>query len=168
MKREQKKNIENIEKLIQEKKKIPKNVKDKINARVFENMVFAAIILVYIVALNIGMENIPTDTYIIKEGTLSQEETEIGYVIRNEIVKKGQNEGNGIYVIASEGEKVAYNDPIFRYYSSTEKEISKEINEIDYQIQELLEKEKKITSADIKSIENQIESEISNINKLSN
>ena len=110
----------------------------------------------------------PTDTYIIKEGTLSQEETEIGYVIRNEIVKKGQNEGNGIYVIASEGEKVAYNDPIFRYYSSTEKEISKEINEIDYQIQELLEKEKKITSADIKSIENQIESEISNINKLSN
>ncbi len=64
MKREQKKNIENIEKLIQEKKKIPKNVKDKINARVFENMVFAAIILVYIVALNIGMGNIPTDTYI--------------------------------------------------------------------------------------------------------
>lgn len=110
----------------------------------------------------------PTDTYIIKEGTLSQEETEIGYVIRNEIVKKGRNEGNGIYAIVSEGEKVAYNDPIFRYYSSTEKEISKEINEIDYQIQELLEKEKNITSADIKSIENQIESEISNINKLSN
>lgn len=65
MKREQKKNIENIEKLIQEKKKIPKNVKDKINAKVFENMVLAAIILVYLAALNIGMGNIPTDTYII-------------------------------------------------------------------------------------------------------
>lgn len=110
----------------------------------------------------------PTETYIIKEGNLSQEETQVGYVIRNEIVTKGDNEGNGIYAIASEGEKVACNDPIFRYYSSTEKDISKEINEIDYQIQELLEKEKNITSADIKSIENQIENEIANINKLSN
>ena len=110
----------------------------------------------------------PTDTYIIKEGSLSQEETGLGYVIRNEVVLKGQNDGNGIYAIASEGEKVAYNDPIFRYYSSTEKEMSKKLNEIDYQIQKLLEAENNKTSADIKAIENQIESEIANINQLTN
>lgn len=110
----------------------------------------------------------PTDTYIIKEGTLSQEETGIGYVIRNEVVKKGENEGNGIYAIALEGKKVACNDPIFRYYSDAEKEISEEIKNIDYKIQKLLEGEKNVTSADIKSIENQIENELSNINKLTN
>ncbi len=64
MKREQKKNIEKIEKIIEEKKKIPKNVKEKINAKVFENMVIMAIIMIYLAALNIGMTNIPTDTYI--------------------------------------------------------------------------------------------------------
>ena len=110
----------------------------------------------------------PTDTYIIKEGTLSQEETGIGYVIRNEVVRKGENEGNGIYAIALEGKKVACNDPIFRYYSDAEKEISEEIKNIDYKIQKLLEGEKNVTSADIKSIENQIENELSNINKLTN
>ncbi len=64
MKREQKKNIEQIEKIIEEKKKIPKSVKEKINAKVFENMVIVAIIMIYVAALNIGMTNIPTDTYI--------------------------------------------------------------------------------------------------------
>lgn len=64
MKREQKKNIENLEKVIEEKKKIPKEIREKINGKVFENMVIAAIIMIYLVALNFGMSNIPTDTYI--------------------------------------------------------------------------------------------------------
>ena len=64
MKREQKKNIENFEKLIEEKKKIPKNVKEKINSKAFENIAFAAIIIVYLAALYFGMINIPTDVYI--------------------------------------------------------------------------------------------------------
>ncbi len=64
MKREQKKNIENLEKVIEEKKKMPKEVKEKINSKVFENMVIAAIVMVYLLALNMGMSNIPTDMYI--------------------------------------------------------------------------------------------------------
>ena len=64
MKREQKKNIENFEKLIEEKKKIPKNVTEKINSKAFENIAFAAIIIVYLAALYFGMINIPTDVYI--------------------------------------------------------------------------------------------------------
>ena len=66
MKREERKRKDNIEKLtkeVEEKKKIPKEVKEKINARVFENMIIAAIIMVYLVSLNFGMTNIPTDTY---------------------------------------------------------------------------------------------------------
>lgn len=64
MKREQKRNIEQLEKVMEEKKKIPKNVKDKINSKVFENTVILAIIIIYLAALNIGMGNIQTEMYL--------------------------------------------------------------------------------------------------------
>lgn len=64
MKREQKRNIEQLEKVIEDKKKIPKSVKEKINAKVFENMVIVAIIMIYLLSLNLGMNNIPTDMYL--------------------------------------------------------------------------------------------------------
>ncbi len=109
----------------------------------------------------------PTDTYIIKQGTLSEEDSTSGYVIREEYVVKEEN-SNGIYAIASEGEKVAKSDSIFRYYSDSEKQISTKINELNYKIQDLLEKEKYEPSADIKSIENQIDNQIKSINTLNN
>lgn len=64
MKREQKKNIENLEKVIEEKKKIPKEVRDIINSKVFENIAIVAIILIYFTSLYFGMTNIPTDMYL--------------------------------------------------------------------------------------------------------
>lgn len=64
MKREQKKNIEQLEKVMAETKKIPKEIKDKINSKAFENIVILAIIIMYLIALNFGMSNIPTDMYI--------------------------------------------------------------------------------------------------------
>ncbi len=67
MRREEKKKNENIEmlgKVIEEKKKIPKEVREKINSKVFENMVIAAILMIYLASLNFGMNNIPTENYI--------------------------------------------------------------------------------------------------------
>lgn len=110
----------------------------------------------------------PTDTYIIKNENLSKEDSIIGYIVRDEQVIKGENYENGIYAIAAEGQKVAKSESIFRYYSSDEKEISKKIDELDYQIQTLLEKEKNIPSADIKAIENQIEQKIEKLKELNN
>ena len=110
----------------------------------------------------------PTDSYIIKEGTLTQEDTVTGYIIRDETVIKGEDYQNGIYTIAVEGQKVAKSDPVFRYYSNSEKETNVKISELNYQIQDLLENEKTITSADIKAIENQIEEKIEDIKHLNN
>lgn len=110
----------------------------------------------------------PTDTYIVKQGTLSEEDEEIGYIIRNEEVVKGEDYENGIYAIASEGQRVAKGESIFRYYSDSETEIKTKISGLNYEIQELLEKEKNVTSADIKSIEKQIEEKIQNINTITN
>lgn len=108
------------------------------------------------------------DTYIISQGTISQEDETVGYIIRNEVVQKSEKYSNGIYAIASEGQRVAINEPIFRYYSDSEKEVTDEINQLNYKIQNLLEQDKSVTSADIKAIENQIDEKIENINILNN
>ena len=63
MKKQEKKtkdNIENISKVIENKKQIPKTVKEKINVKIFENIIFASIVFIYLNVLNIGMSNIPT------------------------------------------------------------------------------------------------------------
>lgn len=133
-------------------------------------IILVSLITVYVIyAIYLLIAN-PVDTYIIKKGTLAQEETGIGYIIRNEKVIKGENYENGIYSIVSEGEKVASGESVFRYYSDSEKEITEQINELNYKIQELLEKdENNITpSADIKSIENQIEEKLVNTRILNN
>lgn len=59
-----KENIENLGKVIEEKKKIPQKIKEKINSKRFENIIFAVIILIYFGALNLGMANIPTENYL--------------------------------------------------------------------------------------------------------
>jgi putative membrane fusion protein len=132
-----------------------------------------SIILVLIIAIYVGYAIYllivdPTDTYIIKEGTLSQEDTVTGYIIRDEVVIKGENSENGIFAVASEGERVAKSDYIFRYYSDSEKEINTKISELNYKIQELLEQEENESSADIKAIDNQIEDQIKDISNLTN
>lgn len=133
-------------------------------------IILVSLITAYVIyAIYLLIAN-PVDTYVIKKGTLAQEETGIGYIIRNEKVIKGENYENGIYSIVSEGEKVANGESVFRYYSDSEKEITEQINELNYKIQELLEQdENNITpSADIKSIENQIEEKLVNTRILNN
>ena len=127
-------------------------------------IVSSLIIIAYIISAVYLLITHPTDTYIISQGTISQEDESVGYIIRDEEVKKSDNYQNGIYAIATEGQKVAINEPIFRYYSDSEKEINSQINDINYKIQELLENDKNKTSADIKAIEKQIENKIEDIN----
>lgn len=59
-----KKNIENISKVIEEKRKIPKDIKNKINTKRFQNAAIAIIAFIYLGALNLGMINIPTENYL--------------------------------------------------------------------------------------------------------
>ena len=65
MKRTQKKNIENLEKVFEEKKKFPIEIKERINHMAFKNIVIAAIIIIYFAALYFGMMNISTENYLI-------------------------------------------------------------------------------------------------------
>ena len=64
-------NIEKLEKVIEEKKKIPKSVKEKISGKVFENVIIGAFILIYFGTLNLGNSNIPKDNYLMDLKVLS-------------------------------------------------------------------------------------------------
>ena len=126
-------------------------------------------ILIYVMFAIYNLIIDPSDTYMVTQGTIAKEDEGVGYIIRDEKVVKGEDYENGIYEIASENQKVAVNQSIFRYYSDNEKEVTAKINELNYQIQGQLENEKnKPSSADIKAIEKQIEEKIQNINEVNN
>lgn len=131
-------------------------------------ILLAIAVLTYVISAVYLLIVDTADTYIVKQGTISEEDEAVGYIIRNEKVVKGENFENGIFEIASEGQRVAVGESIFRYYNDSEKEIEAKIKELNYKIQELLEQEKIVPSADIKAIEKQIEEKMQNINKLTN
>lgn len=123
----------------------------------------AVIIVIYILYAIIKLIQSPTDTFIIKYGKVSMEEQAIGYIIRSEVIAKGNNYQNGLIQIKSEGEKTAVGEAIFRYYNSNEEEIINQINEVDLKINEAMENQTGIFSSDIKSLEKQIEQTIDGI-----
>lgn len=75
----------------------------------------------------------------------------------------GQNYKNGLVEIKAEGEKVAKNDNVFRYYSNNESSLATKIQELDNQIQEALEGQTDVYSADIQLLDKQIEEYISKV-----
>ena len=110
----------------------------------------------------------PTNTFIVTNGKISQEENDIGYIVREETVIKGQNYKNGMAKIKNEGEKVAKGDSVFRYYSSGEENLKSKIAELDVEIQELMQNEKGNYPSDAKLLESQIEKELDSICQVNN
>ena len=125
--------------------------------------VIAIIYLFYTIYLLIKQ---PTNIFTVEEGKLYQEEISIGYVIRNEKVVKGENYKNGMEQIKAEGERAAVNENIFRYYSTNEETLKQKISELDSKIQEVMTNDKSLLTADMKLLENQIDSKIENISKV--
>ena len=119
-------------------------------------------ILEYFVYSIIQLIKQPTDVFVIENGSLSQEENAVGYVIRDETVVQGNNYKNGMIQIKAEGERVAKGDSIFRYYSNNEETLTKKIQELDIKIQEAMESENQtnLFSSDMKVLESQIQQQL--------
>ena len=49
----------------------------------------------------------PSDTFMVEEGSLKMEETVEGYIIREEVIVTGENNGRGIVKIKNDGARVA-------------------------------------------------------------
>ncbi len=114
-------------------------------------------VIIYIFCIVAKLIKNPTDTFLVEQGQIYQEEIANGYIIRDEVVVKGENYKNGMSQIKTEGERVAKGEAIFRYYSNGEDNLIKKIEELDKKIDEAMDNENnKIVSSDTKMIENQI------------
>ena len=152
--------------ILEEKQKEEKNTKRKFNKKI---IIYIAIFLVviYVIYTIYLLIKQPTDIFTLEEGTLYSEETDIGYVIRDEVVVQGENYKNGMEKIKSEGEKVAVNEAVFRYYTKNEDSLKEKIAELDTKIQEAMANETGLPASDMKSLETQIDQkllEISSVN----
>lgn len=134
--------------------KIEKNNQKKIR---IITIVLSIFVLIYFSFAIIKLVKNPTDTFLIEEGKLYNEESAIGYVIRNETVIQGDNYKNGMLQIKAEGERVSKNEPVFRYYSNNEENLQKKIHELDVKIQEAMENQTDLFTSDMKLLEKQIE-----------
>lgn len=124
------------------------------------------IILLYIVYTIYLLIKQPTGVFTVEEGNLYQEETDIGYVIRNEVVVKGENYKNGIMPIKPEGERASKDENIFRYYTSNEESLKQKIADLDDKIQEVMLNDTSLFSSDMKLLENQIDEKVEDINQI--
>ena len=125
------------------------------------------IIVIYFVYSIIKLIQQPTDIFVVENGKISEEETAVGYMIREEVVVQGNNYKNGMAQIKSDGEKVSKGESIFRYYSNNEENLVKKIQELDIKIQDAMSNENDILPNDVKRLETQIQDrliEVQNLN----
>ena len=157
--------------ILEEKQKEEKNAKRKIkfNKKI---IIYIAIFLVviYVIYTIYLLIKQPTDIFTIEEGTLYSEETDIGYVIRDEVVIQGENYKNGMEKIKSEGERVAVNEAVFRYYTKNEDSLKQKIAELDTKIQEAMQNqtqtENGLLKGDMISLETQIDQKLLEISAI--
>ena len=140
------------------------------NTKLTKNKILISIILLVIFAYIIYaiylLVKDPTDTFTVEEGTVSQEESAVGYVIRDETVIKGENYKNGMIQIISEGNRVAKGENVFRYYSKNENGLLEKIKKLDEEIQTALSNETDLYSPDLKQIEKEIDTKTEELNNL--
>lgn len=131
-------------------------------------LIIVIVIVAFVIYNVVNLTVKPTNVFMVEEDTITSEEAAEGYILREENVIKGQNYENGLVQIKNEGEKVSKGSDVFRYYGNNEEEINSKIQEINKKLQESLEEPSKIFSSDVKSLENQIDSVLSEIKSKNN
>ena len=131
------------------------------NALIF---IVSIILAIMIIAWFIRVANSSAETMVVTDGTISQTETLTGYYVREEKVVSSDKNKNGMQQIVTEGQKVAANESIFRYYSESENDNKAKINEIDEKIQKLVEtSDIGLYNSDLRLIDSQMLDSLKNI-----
>jgi len=153
------------------KKKRQKNCKlNKIKQHIMQVILLSLIILtvIFFAYQIIRLAIKPTDSFLVARGTISKEESLIGYVIRNEqIVNSAEGQGK-LVQIKNEGEKVSVGEAVFRYESENEAELNSQIKALNEEIQRAMEGQTEIFSSDIKALDKQIETKMNGIQNINN
>ncbi|MCL2355030.1 MAG: hypothetical protein FWC68_04060 [Oscillospiraceae bacterium] len=154
------------------KKKKRKSKKRKSTIKINWTRIIVILTGVLLVAL-IGYRIInliinPNDTVTVERGVVSLEEHVVGFIIREETILNGGSDQNRIIPIRSEGERVARGEEVFRYNNHNEDNLRNRINELDIEIQRAMDGQMTIFSADIRTIERQIENQIDSLRSRNN
>lgn len=147
-----------------------KNTRKLNKKKVIIYLTFMLIIIYLIYAIYLLVKQ-PTNKVTVEKGTLYLEETDVGYIIRDEVVVKGNEYKNGMEQIKAEGEKTAKNDSIYRYYSKNEEELKTKIAQLDTKIQEAVKGQTEnlssnIKLSDVKLLENQLDERVELLSKV--
>lgn len=147
-----------------------KGKNSKLKKQIRDTFILTVIIcaVIYIAYVIISLISSPTDTFILQKSTIYEEESKVGYVIRDEHVIESNTSDESIETIKSDGEKVAQGNPIFKYYNVNEEKLNKQIDELNVKIQEALLGNKNIPSSDIKALESQMETQLEKLKNENN
>ncbi len=120
--------------------------------------IIAIVCVAILVEKGIHMLNNLSQICVVEEGSLKFEEPADTYILRQETVLQGENYKNGMVQMISEGQRVAKNEPVFRYYSNGEEEILRQMETLDDEINAAIESSGlNVWSTDITNLETQIE-----------
>lgn len=155
------KNIKNKNDIIEKKNK--KNLITKI-----VTIAVATVLIVFMSGTILKLFQEPSDIFVVEEGTLSLEETTDAYIIRNEIVLKGENYKNGMEKTKPEAKKVAKGDTVFRYYASGEDELKQKIDELNNKILDAQDTENMKYSSEVENMKKQIKELLEQMYKTNN
>ena len=123
-------------------------------------IIFAIIFFIYQIArLAIN----PTDSFLVEYGKVSQEESLIGYVIRDEKLVQTPGNENKLVQIKNEGDRVSVGEAVFRYEATNEQELNEQIEALNNEIQTAMEGQTEIFSSDIKALEKKVATKIEGI-----
>ena len=142
-----------------------KRKEKKLNTKKILIYITFILILIYLIYAVYLLVKQPTNKVTVEKGTLYLEETDIGYVIRDEQVVKGNNYKNGMEQIKNEGEKTAKGDSIYRYYSKNEESLKQQIADLDIKVQEALKGQTGISYSNVKILDNQLDEKIELLSK---
>ena len=148
---------------MEKKHKKHKNIKLKTikeNKKILLVCLVVLVLAIYCLYKVVALIQNPTDTFTVEQGKIYQEESTTGYIIREETVVRGSNYKNGMAQIKTEGERVAKNEAIFRYYSNNEETLIKKIAELDTKIDEAMDGQVDLFPSDVKALEKQIEEKV--------
>lgn len=126
-------------------------------------IILAIMFLVYCIYLLVKLLNNPTDTFIVEYGKIYKEEANTGYILRDEEIIQSENSESNIVHLKTEGKRVSNGEAVYRYSVSNEQELNENIQQLDVQIQEALQKENTLFSTDIKLLETQIEAKLDDV-----
>ena len=153
-------------------KKQPKNniQMNKIKQHVIQVVLLSLIIfsIIFFIYQIISLAMNPTDSFLVDYGKVSQEESLIGYVIRDEKLIQAPENQTKLVQIKNEGDRVSVGEAVFRYEAPNEQELNTKIEELNNEIQTAMKGQTEIFSSDIKALENQIATKIDGIQNKNN